>query len=83
MIEAEAPPQHVYGKKGEFWKHGFFSSDDAVGKLSGVKYRHPSSHNYFDFKAMHGTVAYIHDWVLDSGLKAEDVSIEQLEAGAK
>lgn len=105
VIEAEAPSEHVYGKKvlymdtdlnanmiwqsevydkkGEFWKHGFFSSEDSMGTTSGVKYRHPTSHNFFDFKAMHGTIAYIYDWKIDSGMKPEDVSIEKLEAGAK
>jgi hypothetical protein len=105
VVEAEAPAEHVYGKKvlymdsdlganmiwqsevydkkGEFWKHGFFSTYESVGKQSNVKYRHPTSHNFFDFKAMHGTIVYIYDWVMDAGMKAEDVSIDKLEAGAK
>jgi hypothetical protein len=73
----------VYDKKGEFWKFGFISSVDSSGKLSGVKYRHPSTNNFFDIKAMHATIAYVYDWTLDGGMKPDDVSIDKLEAGAK
>lgn len=105
VIEAEAPPEHVYGKKvlymdtdlnanmiwqsetydkkGEFWKHSICSVYEDIGKVSGIKYRHPTSLNMVDFKAMHSTIPYIYDWVLDSGLKPEDVDVGKLEAGAK